>query len=541
MRQGSGERMKLKTLLANRTRLLLSGILLLAAALRLFHLGSKKLWYDEVVSLAIAQNKFVSGHLFNGVVYKPLYFFLLKLWSGVLGVDAYWLRFPSVLLGIGTVFVVYLLGKEFKDKATGLVAAFLLAMSSFHVYHSQQVRHFTLMVLLVALSFLYCFRMLKAKDIVRNRNLNVVTNMLMVFVHPYMLTIMAAQLVVFGGVVKRVLGGQWIRVQMITMGAVLFWLMIANKKAMFHSTWWISKPSVFSLIETFQTFIYGGERYGLDDYKVIFNMPWVVHILFVFCFIFFLKGILEGIQAKPVSRLFLAVLVWFFMPMTAAFMVSLVYPVYLVKHLMVSLPAFYLLVAAGITSLRSTRGRLISLMAIFVLSVYPLKNVYTQDWNVQWGDAVACLRQEIQENDAVLISSESELSTFLYYFSDDPASVLKDYDVSRYCRTDNGHCLPAFYERGHLVTGIPQYQGVGGNALKVAVRGRLEVLVTSHAHTIWVLASRWARAEQIESYLIASLSQTYKLVKQEQVPGVNIYKFKAVPFFSGKEIHAVKE
>ena len=59
------------------------------------------------------------------------------------------LRLIPALAVTGTIPLFYLLGREFYNRETGLVAAALLTVSSFHSYYSQEARPYTL--------FLYCF------------------------------------------------------------------------------------------------------------------------------------------------------------------------------------------------------------------------------------------------------------------------------------------------------------------------------------------------------------------------------------------------
>ena len=64
----------------------------------------------------------------------PILFFLLEHWSmSLLGVNLIAVRLPAVLAGVGSVAIIYLIGKRLAGEKAGLIAESLLAVSSYHV------------------------------------------------------------------------------------------------------------------------------------------------------------------------------------------------------------------------------------------------------------------------------------------------------------------------------------------------------------------------------------------------------------------------
>src|SRR5437773_12456321 len=136
---------------------ILLGILILAALLRLLHLGSESLWWDEIVTVAIVRLDWgtfwkVLSHFEANM---GLYYCLLRLWVN-LGESEFVLRSLSALTGLLALGLVYVLGKRWFDTKVGLIGAALLATNSFHIQYSQETRAYSVMVLLTALSSL-CF------------------------------------------------------------------------------------------------------------------------------------------------------------------------------------------------------------------------------------------------------------------------------------------------------------------------------------------------------------------------------------------------
>ena len=124
------------------------GITLLAAALRLSHLGDKSFWFDEcftyTVTLVPLKNS-LSALLVAGI-YSPLYFLLLRPLTGLAGTSEYAFRFLSAAFGVLTVPVIYRLGLRLAGRTAGVVAAFLLAVCPFHVWYSQDARMYAPML-----------------------------------------------------------------------------------------------------------------------------------------------------------------------------------------------------------------------------------------------------------------------------------------------------------------------------------------------------------------------------------------------------------
>lgn len=143
----------------NKTGVFLFFIILIAFIFRILFIDKPLgLSYDEAVSYSYAIKSFPFG-IINGLatsdLHMPLYFLLLNLWIKILGNGDIILRLFSVLIGCITVFVGYFLGKEIKDKFTGILCSLLFALNSLAIYYSQDVRFYVVIILFSALSYLY--------------------------------------------------------------------------------------------------------------------------------------------------------------------------------------------------------------------------------------------------------------------------------------------------------------------------------------------------------------------------------------------------
>jgi 4-amino-4-deoxy-L-arabinose transferase-like glycosyltransferase len=128
-------------------------IVLLALGLRLFELTGQSLWYDEGVSAYMTPRSFAEIARATAVdIHPPLYYWLLMLWSVPFGQGEAALRAFSVLLGTLMVWATWGVGRLVGGRAGGLAAGLLLAVSPLAVQYSQEVRMYALAGLLAAAS-----------------------------------------------------------------------------------------------------------------------------------------------------------------------------------------------------------------------------------------------------------------------------------------------------------------------------------------------------------------------------------------------------
>lgn len=137
-------------------QLLLAGILLLALALRIYHLGSLPFEQDELYTMRDArdfgESAVASGG--PGIRGRPLYYLLQHALLALFPATPFLLRFPALIFGLLGVWVTWLVGRREFGTAAAAVAALLVAISPWHLYASQFARYWTLVYLLAALLYL---------------------------------------------------------------------------------------------------------------------------------------------------------------------------------------------------------------------------------------------------------------------------------------------------------------------------------------------------------------------------------------------------
>lgn len=132
---------------------------ILALALRLYGLGDKPFWLDELASLhraTISLPDLVSESLRSK--HYPSYFLLLWL-VAKLGASQFLLRLPSAIFGAANAVLTYAIGREVDRPRTGVAAGLLLALSPFDVQFGQEARSYTLVTCLILVALLGLLRL----------------------------------------------------------------------------------------------------------------------------------------------------------------------------------------------------------------------------------------------------------------------------------------------------------------------------------------------------------------------------------------------
>jgi mannosyltransferase len=128
----------------------LLGIITGALALRLHQLTAASLWVDEALTAWLVELPLIEMFkmLKSIEMTPPLHTCLMYGWAWLCGTSELALRLPSVMLGVGSVFMIFCLGRSLYDARTGLLAAALLAVSPYHISYSQEARSYSLLVFL---------------------------------------------------------------------------------------------------------------------------------------------------------------------------------------------------------------------------------------------------------------------------------------------------------------------------------------------------------------------------------------------------------
>ena len=118
-------------------------IILVTALLRLWKLGQVPFMHDEFS--ALLRTRFDNFHDFIQLGVMPdshpigVQLFLWG-WVQLFGWSEFWVKLPFALMGIGSVYLIYLIGRQWFNRKVGLFSAAFFAVSQLTVFYSQLAR-----------------------------------------------------------------------------------------------------------------------------------------------------------------------------------------------------------------------------------------------------------------------------------------------------------------------------------------------------------------------------------------------------------------
>ncbi|QLK27607.1 glycosyltransferase family 39 protein [Natrinema zhouii] len=415
-------------------------IALLAAALRLFRLESESYWVDEVVSVTTVTSNTASELLLSvpgNDPHPPLYYLLLSGWTAVFGTTELATRLLSALVGIGTVVVLYGVGRRLFDREVGAIAAVLVAVSPFHVWYSQEVRMYNLLALLTAFSFYWFVRMQTEGPAdeagVRNDIGYVVSAVLLGYTHVFgLFAILAQNAYVFSRYFVRIVPRsrltvrRWIALQGVTTLLLVPWLVRLVRRTMAASggetsnVSWIPLPTAETVRETFAAYL-GGYLFGE-------SFPLLVTLVAVSCLVLALSSDRETAsetdpQDEPINAVYVVVL-WFAVPILVPIALShVVTPIFVDRYSIGASLAFFLLIAKGVRTFSRPSLRYVVVGMLLVGLLLPLPAYYQNDQKEQWREAAADVESNVDGDDVVLVSRPFTERTISYYLDADVSTV----------------------------------------------------------------------------------------------------------------------
>ncbi|HEY4724274.1 MAG TPA: glycosyltransferase family 39 protein, partial [Anaerolineae bacterium] len=122
----------------------------LGFALRVYQLDAKPFWFDEGISADLAMAP--PGYVLQTIDRPPMYYLLLRDWTGVAGVSPFALRFFSAWWGTLALVFLYRLARQVVDRRLSLYALLLATFAPFYVRYAQEARTYSLTLTLALLS-----------------------------------------------------------------------------------------------------------------------------------------------------------------------------------------------------------------------------------------------------------------------------------------------------------------------------------------------------------------------------------------------------
>ncbi len=393
-----------------RAGIILGVTTIIGAALRLHQLSAKSFWIDEgsSVSFATMPWRLFLRTLWNYEGNMSLYYFLLRAWMH-LGDSEFVVRSLSVLFGVLTVPAIDVLGARLFDRTTGLTAAALLSIHSFHIQWSQEARGYSLVTLLVVLAAYFFICAMESEECYGYWIAFAVTAALSFYAHIFAILVVAAcALSIAFPKPYRV------RTRTIVLVALLFEHLIAPM-ALFllvhHSgsqISWLQRPSLSDISQFLLLLTSQGGILLVVIYVSLIGLAFVQP-----------AGVGQPEKEKEKWALRL-LLLWLLLPPLLTLAASPIKPLFFSTYMLICVPALVLLAARGLTHLYNLPSRRWAGAAAFVLLI-TLSGWGTHQYFVNyatestdWRSAVNYILERQQPGDGVIIY-RSHTRCYRYY------------------------------------------------------------------------------------------------------------------------------
>ncbi|WP_232686903.1 glycosyltransferase [Halobacterium zhouii] len=396
--------------------LALASVVFVGVGLRIYGLTDWSLYGDELYSVTSRAALPVRELLMVPLPldsHPPLYYLLLHYWMDLFGNSVASIRSMSVLLGAGAILIMYALGTELYDSRTGLLAAFLLAISTFHIHYSRVARMYSLFVLL-ALASWYGFTRLRTRSTSASV-VYVVSTALLVYTHVFGLFVVAAQYVYVllsetnAGLDWRRWAGVQAAVGVLTAPWVArltfhVWALLTGVREGGIISW-VPPPRIGIVTNTVLRYVGWPHNFPL-----LVESGWsrlvaaVLVVVYVVCAVLAVATYTDDrewqfadISAVGQLSVLLAV------PIVVPFLVSyLVTPVYFPRFTIPASLALFLLVAAGITNISARKHQIAVLVVIVACSGVLVGQYHTTSTEADWAASGECLTEGTEPGDLVL-------------------------------------------------------------------------------------------------------------------------------------------
>jgi len=389
---------------------LILALFVLAAGLRVWHLGVESVWQDEATSVEIARDSPADVVLDATTdVHPPLYYLALHFWMRLTGDSERAVRALSVLFSLLAIAALIAFAARWFDRPTALVAGFLAAISLQQIAFAQEARMYALLTLTAVLS-IDAFLCVVRHGTRRALAGYVAATSAMLYTHAYAGFVVAGQALWLAGALAASTSH---RSQLWRRGLLAFGL-----TALVFLPW----------VPAFLAQLYRVERaFWIQGQATLASaveaeagsslLAWVLGPLAATALLVSVvrsrRETREATASMAAATLCAA---------TIACVIGLPFglsrvsrPIFLPKYTIAASLAFVTLAARGLVLLPARALRGCALIGIVALTVVPLRSYFTIRHKDDWRDIVAQVERAAEPGDLVVFSQAFGVEPFHYY------------------------------------------------------------------------------------------------------------------------------
>jgi len=383
-------------------------IILVGAVLRIYGLSFESLWQDELHTALTVNSSLKES--FDIDLHPPLYYILIYSWSKNFGNTDISLRFFSAIFGIISIFLIFLVSRLLFDYRIGLLSSFILAISEFHVYYSQEAKMYSLLTFFVILS-IYFFIKLLQKDKLRYVIGYIISTIFCIYTHLYGIFILLVGNVYFLSFIKKrstkVKVKRWIYIQLFLF---IPWVFFSTQKItnfiFINFNRHLPKPDLYLILNTFNNYTVSGS------------------VFFVTLFLLGIGSLIKNEENNKKNIGF--VLLWLSLPILVSYIFSFLHfsILYSPRYVIFCSIPYYILIAKGLFNVKWHFLRIFLLTGLIIVSTYSFKNYYTTKCKTDWKSVASYLKQTTKGEEAVLLLDTTWTRESMKRYYDGTAEII---------------------------------------------------------------------------------------------------------------------
>jgi mannosyltransferase len=407
------------------TVFLLVFLMLAVSALSFLFLSRQSLRLDE------AQSIWQSSHSTFGVinvisqdVHVPLYGLLLHFWQLFFGTDVAVGRTLSLIFFLLSIPAIYALGAEAYNQNVGRFAALILAASPFLNWYGNEMRMYSLLLLLAIVNQYFFIRLFSGRRSLNSRESEIyswwgfgISAFLGIYTHYFFWLLLLTEGVYFAFNRKKFPGDalrNFSIIALLLLLAIAPWLWyVKSQHQIANQAPGLLKPTSVDFFNVFSQFMFGFQD---DHVNTTIVSLWPLAVLLSFL------GLRKNKDNNGPSAFFVLAAC---LPVLVALAVSLwVRPVFLARYLILAVPALYLFLAWFISGCSRRLSLLLKslLLGVMLLTLYQQMASANTPTKENYHQATDYLSLHAAGGDIIVLSAPFTIYPVEYYYSG-PAAI----------------------------------------------------------------------------------------------------------------------
>ena len=383
---------------------------------------NQSLWLDEAIGALAVRDLNYRDLIFSFLKvdnHPPLYYFILKTWTSLLGYSEFSLRLPSILFGVGTIYLTFIIARKMIGKVLNplpIIATILIATSQFHIYYSQEARMYSMAAFFASLS-IYSFLYLIGDEKVSIKYWILYSFSITCLVFTdYMPIFLLPVFWVYAFFRKKDLSW-WIRfilsyLPLFAMGMI--WLPIFYAQSQ-GGRWLLEILPAWKGVAggaNFKEAALIWTKFTLGRIS-FYNKKFYYSLIFISSIPFLISLLIAFRKRKEMILFWL----WLIIPLILGFIASFAFPAFIYFRYLYIIPAFYILLAWGIYNLTNFKLKVLITFCLIFINLFSwflyVKEPLQQ--REHWREAVGFIENNAKNSDIVIFDYPEPFAPYRWY------------------------------------------------------------------------------------------------------------------------------